>query len=194
MARSVDREIEAWSNRPVRDQFSLLWEVVEKDEVKVVSYWEGREWASTYVISASQARLPLPGRWWALCFIEPGREEPVEFLRSDDSEGKGGGPPLTDARSIRSLLEVRGIEERPELCSLLITLGARRDEIDTASILRFTKHEDHVVRYVALGVLSWQPSISNDLIAHRFSDDPDPIVADLAARFASGRTRRATRP
>ena len=194
MVRSVDREIEAWSRRSARDQFSLLWEQAGKDEVNVISYWEGREWASTYVISASQARLPLPGRWWALCFIEPGREEPVEFLRSDDSEGKGAGPPLTDARSIRRLLEVPGIDERPELCSLLITLGARRDEIDTASILRFTKHNDHVVRYVALGVLSWQPSISNDLIAHRFSDDPDPIVADLAARFASGRTRRATRP
>ncbi len=193
MVRSLDRQIEAWSNKSVRDQFSLLWDEVEREEVKVISCWEGREWSSNYVISASQPRRPLPGRWWAFCFIDPGSEEPAEFLRSDDSEGKGAGPPLTDARSIRRLLEVPGIDDRPELCSLLMTLGARRDEIDGPSILRFTGHSDRVVRYVSLGVLSWQPSISNDLIAHRFADETDPRVAELARRFASGRTRRRTK-
>ncbi len=192
MDRSLDREIEAWSNKPARDRFSLLWEQVEKDGVKVISCWEGREWSSSYVISASQARLPLPGRWWAFCFVEPGSEEPVAFLRSDDSEGEGAAPALTDARSIRRLLEVPGIDDRPELCDLLLVLGARRDEIDVPGILGFTSHSDRVVRYVTLGVLSWQPSISNDLIGHRFANETDPLVAALAARFATGRTRRST--
>ncbi len=193
MARRLDREIEAWSQRSKRAQFSLLWEEVELDEVKVVSYWEATEWASTYVISASEPRRALPGRWWALCFLEPGSPEPAEFLRSDDSEGKGRPVPFGDAKEIRRLLELPGVEERVELCDLLIALGSRRDEMDIPAFLGFSGHEDRVVRYVILGLLSWQPSVSNDLIGHRFGDDPDSRIADLATRFATGRTPRKTR-
>ena len=195
MVRRLDREIQAWSQRPKRAQLSLLWDDVERDEVKVISYWEEAEWSSTYIISASQPRRPLPGKWWALCFIEPEGPGPAEILRSDDSEGRVRTlVAVTDAKEIRRLLEVPGVEERVELCDLLISLGGRRDEMDIPALLGFSNHRDRVVRYTALGLLSWQPAVSNDLLGHRFGEDPDWRVADLARRFASGTTPRKTRP
>jgi len=194
MSRRLDREIRNWSDASARTQLGLLWKDVEREGVKVISYWEETEWSSTYNISASESRAPLPGKRWALGFADFDRPGPVRYLLSDESEGVGREPVISDAREIRRIIELPGIEERPELSDLLIALGLRRDEMDIPFFLAFTGHEDRVVRYVTLGVLSWQPSIGNETIAARFGEDPDPLVADLAARFAAGRTRRKTRP
>ncbi|MCB0870402.1 MAG: HEAT repeat domain-containing protein [Solirubrobacterales bacterium] len=193
MARRLDREIEAWSRKSARDKLSLLWDEDLRNGVKVFSYWEGTEWASTYIISASESRKPLPGKWWSLCFVEFGQPEPSEFLRSDDSEGTGAPPPLSDAREIRQLIEVPGIEKRYELCDLMIALGRRRDEMDIPAFTRFAGHEDPVVRYVAMAMLAWNPSVANDYLGGKFGDDPDPVVRDLARRWSGGRLRRRTR-
>ena len=191
--RRLDREIEALSRASTRAKLALLSKDAEQGEVRLISYWEAEEWASTYVLSASESRKPLPGKWWALCFVEFGNLDPDEFLRSDDTEGKGPTPPISDAREIRRLLEVPGVEDRPELCGLLVALGLRRDEMDVPALLGFAGHEDPIVRYVCLGMLSWQPSVTNDMLGHRFRNDPDTRVADLAARFGTGRTGRKTR-
>ena len=193
MSRPLDREILVWGRKTVRDQLNLLWEEVDRNGVKVIACWEDDPWSSQFVISASQARRPKPGRWWAVCFADFGPVEPVQAVLSDDREAEIPPPPLTDARDIRRILEVPGVEDRPELCQLLVTLGFRRDEIDLSALRRFAKHEDRVVRYTALGILSWQPSVTNAELLGKFGDDPDPKVRDLAGQLSSGRTRRKTR-
>lgn len=193
MTRRLDREIQEWSRRPVRDQLSLLWEEFDTGEVKIISCWEEEPWSSSYVISGSQSRRPLPGKSWAVCFLNPDGQQPGQLVLSDDREIELPPPPLVDAREIRRLLEIPGIESRPELAQLLITLGGRRDEIDIPTILRFARDEDRVIRYLVLGVLSWQPSVTNDDLSVRFGKDPDARVRDLARRLATGRIRRKTR-
>ena len=159
----------------------------------MIACWETDPWASQYVISASETRWPKPGKWWAVCFADFGPLAPVEVVFSDDREAEIPPPTLSDARDIRRILEVPGIEERPELCHLLVTLGFRRDEIDLPALRRFATHEDRVVRYTVLGVLSWQPSVTNAELWGKFGDDPDPKVRELAGQLSSGRTRRKTR-
>lgn len=193
MVRRLDREIESWSRRSARDQLSLLWDEQRRDSVKVISWWEGDEWGSSYVISASEPKPLLAGKWWAVCFVEFGQPELDQMVLSDESESAVELEVASDAREIRRLLEIPGIEERPELTRLLVTLGVRRDEIDIPTIMKFMGHRDRVVRYVTLGILSWQPSITNDDLLIRFGSDPDPRVSDLAKRFATGRLRRRTR-
>lgn len=193
MARRLDREIQDWSRRPVREQFTLLWDEVDHDEVRIISCWEGEPWASPYVISGSQSKRPLPGKWWAVCFVDLERQQGGQLLLSDDREVEVPPPALADAKEIRRLLEIPGIEKRPELAQMLVTLGSRRDEMDIPAIIGFAGHEDRVIRYSVLGVLSWQPSITNGDLSARFGKDPDAKVRDLARRFANGRIRRKTR-
>lgn len=193
MVRRLDREIQDWSRRPVRDQLALLWDEVECDEVRITSCWEEEPWSSSYVISGSQPRRPLPGKWWAVCFLNFDGHEDSQVVLSDDREVEVPAASLADAKEIRRLLEVPGIETRPELAQMLITLGCRRDELDIPTLLGFAGHSDRVLRYMVLGALSWQPSISNGDLAVRFGKDPDVRVRDLARRLASGRIRRKTR-
>jgi len=127
-----------------------------------------------------------------MSFPPPSRNVPSPGI-SDDRAGEVAPSQIRDAREIRRLLETNGIEERDELCELLITLGFRRDEIDIPLISSFADHEDKVVRYTVLGVLSWQPSVTNGDLGAKFGEDPDPRVEDLAARFAAGRSPRRTR-
>ncbi|HMT05591.1 MAG: hypothetical protein KDB48_03100 [Solirubrobacterales bacterium] len=193
MIRPTDREIEAWSRKSKRQQLALLWDEYERDGVKVISCWEETDWSSVYVISASQSKRPKPGKWWAICFVDFGHREADKVVFSDDRAGEAAPAPIRDAREIRYLLETNGIDERDELCELLITLGSRRDEIDIPLISAFAGHEDKVVRYTVLGMLSWQPSVTNADLGARFGKDTDPRVEDLAVRFAAGRAPRRTR-
>jgi|GEM_PF-1859435 len=193
MDRRLDREIQDWSGKPARSQLALLWDEVERNEVRVISYWEQDEWSSPYLICASQRRLGMRRRR-AFLMLNFGQPERDEVLLSDDTAitGRITVSEKMGAREIRRMLEVPGVEERPELCDLLISLGARRDELDVPTLSGFAGHEDKVVRYVALGMLAWNPSVTNDYLAGKFESDPDHRVRDLAARFTTGRTRRQT--
>lgn len=193
--RRIDREIQAWSRASARAQLGLLWEEVERGGVRSISYWEGDPWASPYMISAAESRLGGAGKLRAFCLINFGQPEADEVLFSDNRDLIGRTPAAAGigARDIRRLLEVPGIGDREEICDLMIAVGIRRDEIDVPAITAFASHEDSVVRYVALGMLSWNPSVANDYLSGRFLEDPDPILRELAERFAAGRLRRRTR-
>ncbi|HRV61185.1 MAG: hypothetical protein KDB54_03415 [Solirubrobacterales bacterium] len=195
MLRLVDREIKAWSRGTAQAQLGLLWDEVERNGVKAISWWERDEWSSPYLISASEDRSLAPGKFRAFCQVNFGRPEDDEMLFSDDSEARGRDTPVETmgARDIRRMLELPGVEERPELCDLLINIGYRRDEMDLPAITSFAGHQEPVVRYVVLGMLSWNPSLTNDYLGGKFEKDPDPAVRELAERFASGRLRRQTR-
>lgn len=193
MDREVDREIEAWSRKPVRDRLALLWEAGEHDGVRTIGYWERDPWSSDFVISSSQAKGRIPGTWWAVCFGSFESRTPDNLVYSDDRESEGPAETFGDAWELRRFLEIPGIEERPELSGLMVSLGARRDDLDLPLFRRFAGHADHVVRYAALGVLSWQPEVSNREIEEVFRDETDPVVLDLARSFAEGRVRRKTR-
>ena len=149
MSRPLDREILVWGRKTVRDQLNLLWEEVDRNGVKVIACWEGDPWAAHFVISTSQARRPKPGKWWAVCFRDFGPVEPVQAVLSDDRESEIPPPPLTDARDIRRILQLPGVEDRPELCHLLFTLGFRRNEIVLAPRRRFAKLRHLLARYPA---------------------------------------------
>ncbi|HMX72065.1 MAG TPA: HEAT repeat domain-containing protein [Solirubrobacterales bacterium] len=193
--RRIDREIQSWSRDSARVQLALLWDEVERDGVRSISWWDGDPWASAYLISSTQPWSGGIGKWRAFCMINFGRPEDDEILFSDDREVVGRTSPAhgMGAREIRRMLELPGVEERKELCDLLIALGHRRDELDIPTITGFAGHEDRVVRYVVLAMLSWNPSIANDYLAGKFSDDPDPLVRELARRWSGGRLRRRTR-
>jgi hypothetical protein len=195
MVRHLDREIQSWSRGSARAQLALLWEEVERDGVRSISWWERDEWSSPYLISCAQPRLAGAGKWRAFCMITFGQPEKDELLFSDDHEIIGRTTPADGlgAREVRRMLELPGVEERPELCDLLISIGVRRDEIDIPALTRFATHEDKVVRYVVLGMLSWSPSVANDYLGGKFADDPDPVVREIARRFAGGQLRRRTR-
>ena len=194
MVRRLDREIEAWGHKSARAQLSLLWDDFHRHGVRTIGYWEGDEWGSPFVIYSSEPKRGRPGKWMAHCFVNFGRPDLDELLISEDREVEIQQAPVADARDIRRLLEIPGVEEREELAGLMITLGHRRDEMDLPAFNRFVRHRDKVVRYAALGVLSWQPSVSNGELAGKFGEDEDPKVRDLAARLSTGRTRRRTRP
>lgn len=193
MGREVDREIRSWSRKPARDQLALLKDGLDLDGARIIAYWEGDPWSSSLVISASAPRKHRPGTRWAFCFLPFHSPDPGELIFSDDSEEEAQPEKIADAWEIRRLLEVPGIGERPEICDLLISLGRRRDDLDLPTLGSFSTHRDPLVRYVALGVLSWQPGISNAQIGEKFSEESDPLVRELAIRFSEGRTRRKTR-
>jgi hypothetical protein len=193
--RPIDREIQSWSRDSARVQLALLWDEVERNEVKTISWWDGDPWASPYLVSAVQTWVGGVGKWRAFCMINFGNPAEDEVLLSNDREIRGRTTRVDgmSARDIRRLLELPGIEERPELCDLLIEIGQRRDEMDIPALTRFAGHEDQVVRYVVLAMLSWNPSVANDYLGGKFSDDPDPVVRELASRWSGGRLRRRTR-
>lgn len=191
--REVDREIEAWSRKTARDRLGLLWDACDHDGVRTIGYWDRDPWSSDLVLSCSQAKKRIPGQWWAVCFSSLESRRPDSIVFSDDREAEGLPESIEDAWELRRFLEIPGIEERPELCELLIGLGSRRDDLDLPIISRFGKHPDRVVRYTTLGVLSWQPGVSNQELAERFREEQDHIVRDLADRFAEGKVRRKTR-
>jgi hypothetical protein len=195
MERRVDREIQAWSGSSARSQLALLWDEVDRDTVKSISYWERDEWSSPYMICASQRRRASWGSRRTFLMLDFGRPDRDEVLLSDDTviHGRTTVAERMGARENRRMLELPGVDQRPELCDLLISLGFRRDEMDFPALTRFAGHDDEVVRYVVLGMLSWNPSVTNDYLAGKFESDPDHRVRDLAARFASGRARRITR-
>jgi hypothetical protein len=195
MVRNLDREIQSWSRGSARAQLALLWEEVERDGVRSLSWWERDEWSSPYLVSCTQSRLAGAGKWRAFCMVNFGQPGKDELLFSDDHEVIGRSTPADGlgAREVRRMLDLPGIDERPELCDLLISIGVRRDEIDIPVLNRFAAHVDEVVRYVVLGMLSWQPGVSNSELVGKFGEDADPKVRDLALRLSSGRTRRRTR-
>jgi hypothetical protein len=194
MSRPVDREIEAWSRKSARARLGLLWDEVERDRVRLISYWQGTEWASPYVIYASQARR-RKSRWHAHCFVHFGEPEKDEVLLSVNREHKrqAGTEDRPGAREIRQMLEESGIEDREELTGLLIALGHRRDEMDIPAFRQFSGHPDRVVRYTCLAMLSWQPSVLNADLADWFAAETDPRTGRLAAELASGSIPRQTR-
>jgi hypothetical protein len=127
--------------------------------------------------------------------LDFGRPDRDEVLLSDDTaiQGRTTLAEQMGARETRRMLELPGVDQRPELCDLLISLGFRRDEMDIPTLTGFAGHDDEVVRYVVLGMLAWNPSVTNDYLAGKFESDPDHRVRELAVRFTDGRARRVTR-
>lgn len=193
MDRQVDREIQGWRRLSAHDQLRLLWHEESRDGVSVMSYWDAGPWTSPYVIAGSETSR-LRGTFRALTEINFGeRSRDATFLTNQEFEG----PPIEylnwDVREARFRLGRSDSSGRPELCDWLIAIGRRRDEIDIPRLRGYADHEDKVVRYTVLGMLSWNPSIGNDQLLRMFGSDEDGIVAELAERFGAARAIRATR-
>jgi hypothetical protein len=194
MKRRVDREIQAWRRRPARDQLRLLWEEESRDGVQVIAYWDAGAWSSAYVISGIEPNR-LGGTLRALTEIHFGeRKRDATFLTGQDLEGPPPEVLNLDPGEARFRLGKPGASEREELCDWLISVGRRRDEIDIPLMREYAGHEDEVVRFTVLGMLSWNPSVGNDQLIRWFGKDDDPRISELARKLGGGLAARYTRP
>jgi hypothetical protein len=193
MDRQLDREIQALRRGSVRDQLSLLWRKGTGNRFEMFSYWEAGPWSSPYVIAALQKRR-FRSTLRAVAEINYGaRNKDMTFLTHQVLEGAPPEVLEVDAREARVRLRSDGASRRPELCDWLVSIGARRDELDIPRLKQFADHGDEVVRYTVLGMLSWNPEIGNDQLLAMFGEDEDPRVKELAHLFGHGRVLRATR-
>jgi len=193
MDRDLDREIQALRRGTVRDQLAVLWREEGDGRLKVFSYWDAGPWSSPYVIAAIR-KVRFRGTLRAVAEIDyPRRRNDVTFLSHQVIEGAPPEVLIVDPREARFRLRSKGAARSPKLCDWIVAIGSARDEIDIPRLRKLADHEDRVVRYTALGALSWNPDVPNDQLLSIFGEDADAKVRELAELFAKAAVARATR-